>query len=117
MNRSLLEDLVVSGLDDWVDEAEVIGNIARRAAEDLDDRFAIAVGLIQTAILRGLVIPGGLTNEGFDAWSLSETDAASQVLSRWVAFDNPAVLPGDVVWLKNTDKGDALGLAALERES
>jgi len=114
---SLLEQLVVAGLDDWVYDAEVCGNIARSVVEDSDDRRAIAIGLIQAAIIRRWVVAGEPTADGtFERWDGSPAEVAARVAVEWMAREVVDVRPGEVVWLENTPEGDSVGRAALEGE-
>lgn len=115
-DRTLLEDLVAHGVDDWVDDASVWGNIAARAALSVDDRLPIALGVISTALLKGLMIAGDVMG-GFQPWDMSPAESAAAIAERWLALDDPGVRPGDIFWLSNTAAGEELGEAVLSREA
>ena len=116
-DRTLIEDLVAHGVDDWVYEALVFGNIARRVASDPTDRRAIAIGLISEALLAGLMEAGEtVPGTGFVPWRLDPEQAVVRIAREWTKRDDPGVGPGEIVWLRNTDRGDTLGNNVLERE-
>ena len=116
-DRTLLEDLVANGVDDWVYEALVYGNIARRVVAAPTERRAVALGLITEALLTGFMEAGETpAGEGFVPWPVEPIDAVTRICREWTARDDPGVGPGEIVWLRNTPKGDALGNAVLERE-
>jgi hypothetical protein len=114
-DRTLIEDLVANGVDDWVDDGWVWGNIAGRAAISVEDRLPIALGVITVALVRGLVVAGDVMG-GFHPWALSPAESAAAVVERWLALEDPAVRPGDICWFCNTAAGKALGRAVLARE-
>lgn len=118
-DRTLLEDLLANGVDDWVYEALVCGNIARRVADHPNDRRAVAIGLIAAAVLGGYMeagsTPGG--ERGFVPWGVEPGEATLRVAMEWMARDAVDVGPGEIVWLRNTAKGDAVGRSVLDRES
>jgi hypothetical protein len=115
-DRTLIEDLVARCVDDWVHDAEVWGEIARRAGLSAEDRLPIAIGVITVALLRGLVIAGDVMG-GFQPWDLSPSESAAAIADRWLPLEDPAVLPGDICWLCNTSAGEELGRAVLAREA
>lgn len=117
-DRTLVEDVLANGVDDWVDEALVFGNIARRVAEDAFDRRAVAIGLIVSVLLAGQMEAGETpTGEGFRPWDATPEEAALRVASEWMARSDVNVYPGEIVWLRNTPVGDAIGQAVLDREA
>lgn len=115
-DRTLIEDLVAHGVDDWVHDAEVWGNIAGRAALSIEDRLPIALGVITVALLQGLVIAGDVMG-GFQPWATSPSESAAVIAERWLRLADPAVRPGDICWLNNTIAGEELGHAVLAREA
>lgn len=113
--ESMLEDLLAHGVDDWVDACEVF-DIARGGLEDLSDRRALALGLITEVLVAGLMVPGDVTEHvGFGPWNVSAGAAVERIASEWLARSDPPVMMGDIVWLRNTPQGDAIGEAVLER--
>jgi len=117
-DRTLLEDLLANGVDDWVYEALICGNIARRVVDDPADRRAIAIGLIAAAVIDGLVVPGQpVAGGGFEPWDLSPEQATLRVAREWLERAEVDVGPGAIVWLQNTATGDVIGRAVLDREA
>lgn len=115
-DESLIEDLVANGVDDWVYEALVCGNIARRRASDPQERRAIALGLIAEALFSGLMVPGSVNRDGFVPWHCSLAESFERIATAWLNAPDPDVRPGEVVWLSNTESGNRLGEAVLRRE-
>lgn len=115
-DRSLLEDLVANGVDDWVYEAWLCGNIARRRASDPEERRAIALGLIAEVLFSGLMVPGSVAEDGFMPWHSSLAESFERIATAWLNVPDPDVRPGEIVWLSNTESGEKLGEAVLRRE-
>lgn len=112
-DRTLVEDLVAHGVDDWVQDGEAWGNIAGRAALSREGRLPIAIGVITAALLRGLVITGDVM-DGFQPWDMSPSESAAVIAERWLALEDPAVLPGDICWFCNTPTGEVLGSSSSQ---
>jgi len=109
---TLLEELTSYGVDDWVDEALVSGNIARRLTEEPEERRIVAIGIITVALTSKLVEAGYIDTDGnFQVWQMSAADAAMKIANDWLALPKPDCTPGEVVWLQNTDLGDELAKA------
>lgn len=117
-DSSLLEELVANGVDDWVYEAWVYGNIASRVVSAPREKRAVALGLITEALLTGLMEAGETPpgEGGFVPWPIEPIEAVARICRTWTAREDPAVGPGEIVWLRNTPTGNALGHAVLERE-
>jgi hypothetical protein len=114
--RSLLEDLLARGVDDWVYDAELLDIAFRHGIKDAGDRRTVAVGLVTEALIEGLMEAGTVSTDGFTAWTCSPADAAARVASEWLARADPLVMPGEIVWLTNTAHGTEVGTAVLSRE-
>ena len=112
-SSSLLNELVLSGLDDWVHDAEVCGNIARGIVQDPNDRRIVAIGIVTAALNSELVQAGKIGPEGnFEPWEMSPAEAASKIASDWLALPDPDCAPGELFWLQNTERGDSIARAA-----
>lgn len=114
--RSPIEDLVVSGLDDWIYESLAfpqsldasLGHKVRRAG---------ALGLIAEAIFGGLMVPGDVVGRDHIPWTTSLSASFERIARKWITeWDEAWPTPGSIVWLDNTPEGDALARAVLERE-
>lgn len=117
-DRTLVEDMVANGVDDWVDEALVSGNIARRVVSAPTERRAVALGLIAEVLFSGLMEAGETPKGGgFVPWGTDPGESLSRIAERWMGRANPDVGPGEVVWLRNTAAGDTVGTAVLSREN
>ncbi len=116
--RTLVQDLVANGVDDWVYEALISGNIARRVVSSPEERRAVAFGLIAEVLFNGLMEAGETpTGMGFVPWGTDAADSLLRIAQGWMTREDPDVGPGEIVWLRNTAKGDALGRQVLDRES
>lgn len=103
----VLEELVVSGSDDWVMALEVVGLV--RSEMGLDDPAAVrraVIDVVTAAVLKGWVevgeTPRGL---GFQSWKLPLPEALARIEMRWDALSEPFPSLGEVFWLANTPKG------------
>jgi hypothetical protein len=114
--RSLVEDLVARGVDDWVYDAEVLDIVSRCDLEAPSDRRTVAIGLVAEVLIGGLMKAGTVSEDGFIAWACSPADAVSRVAREWLSRADPLVMPGEIVWLKNTARGTELGETVLRRE-
>ncbi|MCP3881352.1 MAG: hypothetical protein GY701_23615 [Sulfitobacter sp.] len=117
-DRTLVEDMVANGVDDWVYEALVSGNIARRVVSAPTERRAVALGLIAEVLFSGLMEAGETQKgRGFVPWGTDPGESLSRVADHWMGREDPDVGPGEIVWLRNTAAGDAIGAAVLSREN
>jgi hypothetical protein len=114
--RSLVEDLVARGVDDWVYAAEILDIASRCELDALDDRRAVAIGLVAEVLIGGLMEAGTVSKDGFTAWACSPADAVARVAREWLSRAHPLVMPGEIVWLNTTPRGRELGEAVLRRE-
>ena len=115
VDRTPVEDALARGTDDWLHVAD-FASIAKRFAPGPPEatRF-LALGLIATVVFDGLMVLGDADELGFREWPLSPGDGLRRVAELW----DPADLfptPGAVAWLSNTERGDSIGQAVLERE-
>jgi hypothetical protein len=100
--RTLIEDVVANGVDDWVGVDEIWGNIARRVVEDAFDRRALALGLITVVVLEGLMEAGTTppNSGGFVPWDCSPAEAVNRIATEWLSLADPDIRPGDICWLR-----------------
>jgi hypothetical protein len=114
--RTLVEDLLARGVDDWVSAAEVFDVASRSAVSDPFALRALSVGLIAEVLVRGWMVAGDVTGSGFNRWDCTTAEAIMKVSDAWFAREQPLVMPGEVVWLNTTEQGAALGSGVLQRE-
>lgn len=115
-DRTLLEDVLAHGVDDWLDLGWIV-QIARRA--DLKDPAAtraLAIGLVAEALVGGLAVAGEVTEDGFRAWELTPEAALGRIVEQWFAYGLESPTPGAICWLAVTDEGEARGIDVLRRE-
>jgi hypothetical protein len=114
--RSLVEDVVARGVDDWVSAAEVFDVASRSGVSEQPTLRALSVGLIAEVLVRGWMVPGELADSGFARWECSTAEAVARIAQDWFSREEPLVMPGEIVWLDPTEQGRELGLRVLERE-
>lgn len=100
-----IDELLVRGLDDWIDAAEVswvsravggargeqeIRNLALRIVEELLDQDLMAVGMV--------------TETGFVPWTIPANEVLEKIKKEWsVLPEGPGL--GEICWLTLTEKG------------
>lgn len=114
--RNLAEDLLARAAEDWVSEAEVIDLVRRSGVTDPTTLRDLAIGLITRLIADGLVVAGGIDGTQHAPWPLSAGEGMLRIASEWVAEDDPFVMPGSIVWLDTTARGQDIGESVWRRE-
>jgi len=117
--RTVIEELVISGLVDWVYESWVYSTVAELTPlVTIDDRSRFTIGTIAELIARHLMVAGELDENGaFRSWDLPTGAAIERVIERWDRdWRGQVPTPGAVVWLCNTEAGDQLARDVLDRE-
>lgn len=115
-NRTLLEDLLARGVDDWVYAAEV-HDIARRSSLVEPDLVRmLAIGLIAEALSRGLMAAGDFDGSSHRPWECSVGEAIARIQDEWLGWGTEAPTPGAIVWLDVTPAGREIGERVLARE-
>lgn len=115
-DRTLIEDLVAAGVDDWVYEAEVHSIAMRSGLTDPAQLRMLAIGLITEALVGGLAVAGHYDGSGHRPWECSVGEAVTRIEEEWLKWGEEVPTPGSVVWLDLTSKGLELGKAVLARE-
>lgn len=115
-DRTLIEDVLVNGLDDWVDASWVRQIATRTGLRDPLDLRAISLGLIVEVLSRGLMVAGECDGEGHRPWECSMATAVDMIAESWIAWGDTPPTPGAIVWLALTDAGRAIAEQVLERE-
>jgi hypothetical protein len=108
----IADELLLRGLDDWVDASEVAFVVARQLslpapAADPREVLDVALAVLRTLLDEGFVEIGEVTDGGFFAWETSTDDSIARVHGAWDATlpNGPGL--GEVFWIANTGKGDA----------
>jgi hypothetical protein len=113
--RSLIEDALANGVDDWVYAAWIAG-IAGRVVSDPDVVRHVSLGLIAELLLNGWMVAGDVTDVGHVPWEISTAAAIERITREWMTIGDAQLYPGQIVWLANTERGNELGQAVLDRE-
>jgi hypothetical protein len=104
--RSLLEEVLVGGLDDFIDAAGVMSDAGLTGITDLTVLRPLAIGLISELLFDGLVTPGDLTAQGFSPWAGSTAPALERIARVWKAeYGESFPTFGAIVWLQLTETG------------
>lgn len=104
--RACIEDLLVRGMDDWIQAAEV-ASVSRTTGGARSDGAArdLSLRLIRVLLEEGLVEPGMVRErEGFVPWDIPVEDAMRRIESAWAEKSAGPDL-GEVCWLCLTGKG------------
>ena len=116
-DRTPKEDLLVGGLDDWTDASWVYNGTSRTGIADYEQRRAFTFGLIAELLVEGLMIPGDVDGAGHHPWPHSPGEAIERIIREWLTeWVDEVPTPGAIVWLANTEAGDAIGRDVLARE-
>jgi hypothetical protein len=109
--QACVDELVMRGCDDWVNAAEVTSVVKFTGhAQSEDEIRSLSLKLIREVVQQGLMEIGDLPDEGrhLKLWPITSQESLDRVEHEWKALGrNPSL--GEVCWLQNTDKGDALG--------
>src|SRR5258707_496482 len=115
--QDAVEDLLVRGLDDDIQAAEVASVVMRlRGAATQDEVRELSLELILEVVRQGSMEVGDIIGIGFhptrryesvrfQRWDLSLEEGMERVAREWRALGrNPSL--GEICWLVNTDRGD-----------
>lgn len=106
----LVEEVIVEGLDDWVQLDDVVW-FGRRADPHGDFRGLVRT-LVEELLRPGLMVPGDVGDAGFEPWTTSPEESVRIVMEQCEALDwNPQ---GDGAWFANTDAGKVLARAVVQ---
>ncbi len=114
--RTLAEDLLARAAEDWVSAAEVIDLVRTSGVTDPSDCRDLAVGLIARLLAEQLVSAGDIEGVEHWPWPLSTAEALLRIATEWASESDPFVMPGSIVWLNTTPRGQAIGESVWQRE-
>lgn len=115
-NRTLAEDLLARAAEDWVSAAEVIDLVRAAGVTAPSDCRDLAIGLIARLLGEGLISAGDIEGIEHSPWPLSTGEAILRIASEWASESDPFVMPGEIVWLNATSRGQAIGESVWRRE-
>lgn len=112
---SCIAELLVRGLDDWIQAAEV-ASIARThgGAKGDDETRKISMAVVRELLSRNLVEIGEVSENCFRAWNLSERDVLAKVDADWRGRPHGPDL-GELFWLNLTESGARIANEVRER--
>ena len=106
-----LDELLARAADDWVHSGDVF-DVARFAWPSDENAYVEqAVKLVTELILKRLWVPGDLTRDGFQPWSLEPREASRRIAEVWHS-DHETASSSSFVWFEATPEGDELGRRA-----
>lgn len=116
-NRSLVEELLVAGIEDWI-YAAIVYDVAYDAASTPEARRILAVGMVCEVLAEGYFVPGKyVAGIGHVPWDCKIEEALCRVVVDWHEWGDGLPTPGAIVWLDLTKKGKSVALQILEREN
>jgi hypothetical protein len=106
VRQQVLDEMLVSGLRDWVQASEVASLSMEVGGASTDSEIrTLSLTVIRDALEQGLMTVGDLTREGFTPWGGEGEAAIHRVEASWLDLGRGPNL-GEVCWLCNTDAGD-----------
>jgi len=112
----LAEDLLARAAEDWVSAADVIDMMRRSGLTEPSDLRDLAVGVIARLLVEELVVAGDVQDSGHVPWPVAAGEAIVRIASLWAAEEDPFVMPGSIVWLDTTERGQSVGESVWRRE-
>ena len=107
-HHACIDALLISGLDDWIQAAEIAW-VAQSVghADTSSDVLSLSLRAIRALLEDGLVEVGMVTREdGFVPWEISLEEAMDRIEAEWRTKPKGPDL-GEVCWLSLTEKGRA----------
>jgi hypothetical protein len=106
IDDAVTRDLLLRGLDDWLDVNEVAG-VVEALGEVEPDRVRVeTVARIRQLLAAGLFEAGDVGTT-FVAWNLTAQEAAERIDREWVALDRRPGL-GEIGWLSSSASADEI---------
>jgi len=116
-DRSLREDVLANGVDDWVDAGWLRQIAQRSAVQDGSQLRQLSIGLIAELLVEELVVAGSLNGGKHIVWDCTPGEALVWVVDAWKEWGDEPPTPGAIAWLDLTEAGRAIGEAVLRREA
>lgn len=115
--RTPLEDLLVGGLEDWVDAGWALQSARLSGETDPIALRDLTMAMIAEALREGLVTAGDIIANEHVQWH-GDTDLwVERIRLVWLdEWRDEIPTPGAIVWLNNTQAGDQIACDVLARE-
>jgi hypothetical protein len=112
--HTIIEELLVRGLDDWMLLAEVAEVVSEETLTQGEDLVKAVIDVLHTMIESKLVVIGSMDQNGFTPWDESIEVSLTRVRREW---QPPGRLLGigEVCWLSTTLEGDRLAKEVVRR--
>lgn len=114
--RSLKDDVLIGGLDDWADAGWVMQTVRQSGLLDPEELRSLAIGVITELLVEGLVLAGEITEGAHEPWQCTQGEAVVRITREWLRWGSEVPTPASIVWLANSDAGDAAARTALAKE-
>lgn len=116
--RTPLEDLLVSGLDDWADAGWALQSARLTGETEPSVLRDITLDLIAEVLRKGLMVAGDLVGSEHVSWHGEPQEWAERIRREWLdEWGDEVPTPGAIVWLNNTQAGDEVARDVLAREA
>lgn len=108
------DDVLILGLDGYVDAAAVRGAVAPYGVVDPVDLRTLSLGLIAEVIVEWLMVPGEVRDGEHRPWDCTKGEAVERVVLGWLHTSDrgDAPPPRALVWLANSLAGTVAAQAA-----
>jgi hypothetical protein len=115
--QDCLDDLLIRGLDDWIQASEVASVTRIIGGKNSDETVRdLSIQLIRTLLESGFVEVGMVEKQkGFIPWKVSVDDAMQRIERDWFSRPTGPGL-GEVCWLNLTEKGESQAKRLWSRE-
>ena len=116
--QACIEDLLIRGLDDWIQASEVASvSFEIGGAQSHGMRRELSLRLIRKLLEDGSAEAGMVyEKEGFVPWGIPVDDALQRIESDWTTRPTGPGL-GEVCWLSLTERGNAQAQSLWSRKA
>lgn len=111
--QGCINAVLIEGTGDWVYLAGVVRTVELINGGSATEVRQWTLQIIRSLMESGLIEVGDLTKDGFRKWLTPIGDSVSRVEREWNTLGRPPSL-GEICWLQNTAKGNALGKELLK---
>lgn len=115
MKPETIEEILITGLDDWIHLADVAWLVrSGEGCRTKDEIVSLSLGVIRYLLEAHLIEIGDVTGAGFVSWDLPIDASVERVREAWQRLDRDP-MPGEICWLATTSNGDHMAQEALRR--
>lgn len=114
--RSIVEELLVSTIYDWIDLGYVRSTVRELTGAEPPELHAATMKVVGALIADGLVAAGDVTDGAFQEWDCTRDEAIARIDQEWRAASDPELWPFQVAALAPTQDGFRVIAGVMARE-